>query len=68
MPGGQAQVSMTAPALDVLRATLPAGAVLRAELTTSRVPRFQYDQWTYDTLSPLAWTAYSLARSELIDP
>ena len=46
------QVSMPAPALDVLRATLPAGAVLRAELTTSRVPRFQYDHWTYDALSP----------------
>ncbi len=68
MPGGQMQVSMPAPALDVLRATLPAGAVLRAELTTSRVPRFQYDQWTYDELSPVAWTAYSLARSELINP
>jgi hypothetical protein len=68
MPGGETQVSMPAPALDVLRATLPAGAVLRAELTQSRVPRFQYDQWTYDTLSPLTWTAYALTRSELIDP
>jgi hypothetical protein len=68
MPGGTTQVSMPAPALDVLRATLPAGAVLRAELTTSRVPRFQYDQWTYDALSPVTWTAYSLTRSELIDP
>jgi hypothetical protein len=68
MPGGPTQVSMPAPALDVLRATLPTGAVLRAELTTSRVPRFQYDQWTYDELSPVAWTAYALARSELMDP
>ncbi|HYI01037.1 IPT/TIG domain-containing protein [Hyalangium sp.] len=68
MPGGTAQVAMPAPALDALRATLPPGAMLRAELTTCRVPRFQYDHWTYDTLSPLAWTAYSLARSELIDP
>jgi hypothetical protein len=68
MPGGQTQVLMPAPALEVLRATLPVGAVLRAELTTSRVPRFQYDQWTYDELSPVAWTAYALARSELIDP
>jgi hypothetical protein len=68
MPGGTTQVSMPAPALEVLRATLPAGAVLRAELITSRVPRFQYDHWTYDALSPVAWTAYALARSELIDP
>ncbi|WP_224362419.1 IPT/TIG domain-containing protein [Hyalangium versicolor] len=68
MPGGPTQVSMPAPALEVLRATLPTGAVLRAELTTSRIPRFQYDQWTYDALSPVTWTAYSLARSELIDP
>ncbi|HVG61709.1 MAG TPA: IPT/TIG domain-containing protein [Hyalangium sp.] len=68
MPGGATQVSMPAPALEVLRATLPAGAVLRAELITSRVPRFQYDHWTYDALSPVAWTAYALARSELIDP
>jgi hypothetical protein len=68
MPGGQAQVLMPAPALEVLRATLPEGAVLRAELTTSRVPRFQYDQWTYDTLSPATWTAYASARSELINP
>ncbi|MDY7232310.1 IPT/TIG domain-containing protein [Hyalangium rubrum] len=68
MPGGQTQVSMPAPALEVLRATLPEGAVLRAELTSSRVPRFQYDQWTYDALSPAAWTAYALARSELLEP
>jgi hypothetical protein len=68
MPGGTTQVSMPAPALGVLRATLPAGAVLRAELITSRVPRFQYDHWTYDALSPVAWTAYALARSEMIDP
>jgi hypothetical protein len=68
MPGGQSQVSMPVPALEVLRATLPTGAVLRAELTASRVPRFQYDQWTYDTLSPAAWTAYASARSELINP
>ncbi|WP_224244777.1 IPT/TIG domain-containing protein [Hyalangium gracile] len=68
MPGGPTQVSMPAPALAVLRATLPAGAVLRADLTTSRVPRFQYDQWTYDALSPVAWTAYALSRSERIDP
>ncbi len=68
MPGGQTQVSLPAPALDVLRATLPVGAVLRAEVTSSRVPRFQYDQWTYDTLSPATWTAYASARSELINP
>jgi len=68
MPGGQARVSLPAPALDVLRATLPAGAVLRAEVTSSRVPRFQYDQWTYDTLSPATWTAYASVRSELINP
>jgi hypothetical protein len=68
MPGGQTQVSLPAPALEVLRASLPAGAVLRAEVTSSRVPRFQYDQWTYDTLSPAAWTAYASARSELINP
>lgn len=68
MPGGTTQVSMPAPALEVLRATLPDGAVLRAELITSRVPRFQYNQWTYDELSPVAWTAYALARSEMIDP
>lgn len=68
MPGGVAQVTMPAPALEVLRATLPQGAVLRAELTTSRVPRFQYDHWTYDTLSPVPWTAYALARQEQIRP
>ncbi|KFE62541.1 IPT/TIG domain-containing protein [Hyalangium minutum] len=68
MPGGMAQVTMPAPALEVLRATLPQGAVLRAELTTSRVPRFQYDRWTYDTLSPISWTAYALARQEQIRP
>jgi len=68
MPGGTAQVAMPAPALEVLRATLPPDAVLRAELATSRVPRFQYDHWTYDTLSPVAWTAYALARLEQINP
>jgi len=68
MPGGTSEVAMPAPALEVLRATLPPEAVLRAELATSRVPRFQYDHWTYDTLSPAAWTAYALARLEQIHP
>lgn len=68
LPGGPTQVSMPAPALEVLRASLPMGAVLRAELTASRVPRFQYGQWTYDVLSPVAWTAYTLARSEQLEP
>lgn len=68
MPGGVAQVAMPAPALEVLRATLSQDAVLRAELATSRVPRFEYDHWTYDTLSPVSWTAYSLARLEQIRP
>jgi hypothetical protein len=68
MPGGVTQVAMPAPALEVLRATLSQDAVLRAELATSRVPRFQYDHWTYDTLSPVSWTAYALARLEQIRP
>jgi hypothetical protein len=68
MPGGVSQATMPASALEVLRATLPQDAVLRAELLTSQVPRFQYDHWTYDTLSPVAWTAYALARLEQIRP
>ncbi|MBZ4418000.1 IPT/TIG domain-containing protein [Myxococcus sp. RHST-1-4] len=68
LPGGETRVTLPAPALEVLRAGLPEGTRLRADLSTARVPRFDYAQWAYDTLSPAAWTAYVLGRSEVFDP
>ncbi|WP_241759652.1 IPT/TIG domain-containing protein [Pyxidicoccus parkwayensis] len=68
LPGGATHVTLPQPALEVLRAGLPANTRLRADLSTARVPRFDYAQWTYDTLSPATWTAYVLGRSEVFDP
>lgn len=68
LPGGETRVTLPAPALDVLRAGLPEGTRLRADLSMARVPRFEYAQWTLETLSPAAWTAYVLGRSEVFDP
>ncbi|MFP2928048.1 IPT/TIG domain-containing protein [Pyxidicoccus sp. 3LG] len=68
LPGGETRVTLPPPALELLRAGLPQGTRLRAELSTARVPRFEYAQWTYDTLSAAAWTAYVLGRSEVFDP
>lgn len=68
LPGGQTQVTLPEAALQALRAELPEGARLRADLSLARVPRFEYSQWTYDTLSTATWTAYVLGRSEVFDP
>lgn len=68
LPGGVTRVTLPEPALEVLRAGLPEGTRLRADLSMARVPRFEYAQWTYDTLSPATWTAYVLGRSEVFDP
>jgi hypothetical protein len=68
LPGGQTRVTLPEPALEVLRAGLPEGTRLRADLSMARVPRFDYAQWTQETLSPAAWTAYVLARSEVYVP
>ncbi|WP_426744599.1 IPT/TIG domain-containing protein [Myxococcus faecalis] len=68
LPGGQTQVTLPGPALAALRAELPEGARLRADLSLARVPRFEYSQWTHDALSTATWTAYVLGRSEVFDP
>jgi hypothetical protein len=68
LPGGVTRVTLPEPALEMLRASLPEGTRLRADLSMARVPRFEYAQWTYDTLSPATWTAYVLGRSEVFDP
>ncbi|MCY1019062.1 IPT/TIG domain-containing protein [Pyxidicoccus sp. MSG2] len=68
LPAGETHVTLPAPALELLRAGLSEGTRLRADLSMARVPRFEYAQWTYDTLSPATWTAYVLSRSEVFDP
>jgi hypothetical protein len=68
LPGTQTRVTLPASALEVLRAGLPEGTRLQADLSVARVPRFEYSQWTYDTLSAAAWTAYALGRSEVFNP
>ncbi|HZI10286.1 MAG TPA: IPT/TIG domain-containing protein [Myxococcus sp.] len=68
LPGTQTRVTLPASALEVLRAGLPEGTRLQADLSSARVPRFEYSQWTQDTLSAAAWTAYALGRSEVFNP
>jgi hypothetical protein len=35
---------------------------------TSRNPKFTYSQWTYDSLSPITWSAFTISISEQFLP
>ena len=62
LPGTETTVQLPQPAVAALRASEPT-TVLYVLHYGSRSPRFGYSQWTYDALSPLGWSAYTLSLS-----
>jgi len=63
LPGTETTVTLPQPAVAALRATEPT-TVLYVLHYGSRSPRFGYAQWTYDALSPLGWSSYTVSLSD----
>jgi hypothetical protein len=62
LPGTETQVTLPQPAVDALRASEPT-TVLYVLHYGSRSPKFSYAQWTYEALSLLTWSSYTVALS-----
>lgn len=67
MPGTETQVVLPATAVDKL-VTEEAGNALFVVVFSSRSPKFAYNQWTYDSLSQINWSSYTIAVSEAFIP
>ncbi|MFL5319649.1 MAG: IPT/TIG domain-containing protein [Myxococcaceae bacterium] len=67
LPGTETQVVLPPPAVTQLQ-TQEAGQFLFAAIWGSRSPKFAYNQWTYDTLSTVSWSSYTLSVSEGFTP
>ncbi len=63
LPGSDTQVTLPPAAVQKLR-TEEAGNTLFVQVLSSRSPKFSYNQWTYDTLSGVTWSSYTLALSD----
>lgn len=62
VPGAETQVVLPQAAVDKLNRE-EAGNQLFVAIFSSRSPRFAYNQWTYDTLSGVSWSSYTIALS-----
>ncbi len=67
MPGTETQVVLPQSAVLKLRAEEPE-TQLTIILSSSRSPKFNYAQWTYETLSGISWSSYTLGLSESFRP
>jgi hypothetical protein len=67
LPGTETQVVLPQPAVDKLLRE-EAGNQLFVVIFSSRAPKFAYNQWTYDTLSGVSWSAYTIAVSGAFTP
>jgi hypothetical protein len=63
LPGSETQVTLPPPAVQKLRDE-EAGNLLFVQIISSRSPKFAYNQWTYDTLSSVSWSSYTVAVSK----
>lgn len=63
LPGTETQVVLPAPAVTKLKAE-EVGNALYVAVLTSRSPKFNYAQWTYDTLSGVSWSSYTIALTD----
>ncbi len=63
LPGSETQVTLPPPAVQKLQSE-EFGNMLFVQILSSRSPRFSYNQWTYDTLSGVSWSSYTVAVSE----
>jgi hypothetical protein len=67
LPGAEQQVVLPSAALQQLQA-LEAGNTLFLVLLSSRSPKFSYAQWTYDTLSEVNWSSFTIGLSDPFAP
>ncbi len=67
LPGTETQVVLPQAAVDKLRRE-EAGNQLFVVIYSSRSPKFAYNQWTYDTLSGVSWSSYTIALSSAFSP
>ena len=62
LPGSERQVVVPQTAVDKLRSEEQ--GPLFAVVYSSRSPKFSYNQWTYDTLSGVTWSSFTIALSQ----
>lgn len=67
LPGAEKQVVLPAPAVQQLRDE-QAGEMLYVVVYSSLSPKFSYNQWTYDTLSGVSWSAFTVAVTGPFSP
>ncbi len=67
LPGTETQVVLPPPAVQKLHNEWQ-GNQLQVEILASRSPKFAYNQWTYDTLSGVSWSSYTLSESAPFAP
>ncbi|MBX7099891.1 MAG: IPT/TIG domain-containing protein [Myxococcaceae bacterium] len=67
LPGTETQVVLPPPAVTKLQ-TEEAGNQLFVVIYSSRSPKFAYNQWTYDTLSGVSWSSFTIALSAPFTP
>jgi len=67
LPGTETQVVLPAPAVQKLKAD-EAGNTLFIVIYSSRSPKFAYNQWTYDSLSAVSWSSFTIAVSASFTP
>ncbi len=67
LPGTETQVVLPQAAVDKLMRE-EAGNQLFVVIFSSRAPRFAYNQWTYDSLSGVSWSSYTIALSNGFTP
>lgn len=67
LPGTETQVALPPPAVQKLKLE-EAGQTLLLVIYSSRSPKFAYNQWTYDSLSGVTWSSFTIALSESFTP
>ncbi len=67
LPGDQTSVTLPPNAVQKLHDEQQ-GQMLFVVIYSSRSPKFDYSQWTYDSLSGATWSAFTLAESASFSP
>jgi hypothetical protein len=67
LPGSENHVVLPSLAVDKLK-TEEAGNMLFVVIYASNTPKFAYNQWTYDSLDSVNWSAYTISVSPSFVP
>ncbi len=67
LPGTETQVVLPPPALQKLEDE-EAESTLLVAIFSARSPKFNYAQWTYDALTGVTWSSYTIALSDAFTP